>query len=216
MLMLTKYLQSPAGCMAIAYGNIHLRGDINTLSKRILRECGTDSSYALRIKAPLIYSLIRRHKPKLMVETGVQNGISTYFILKAMYENNFGKLISIDLPFSKGSIREYDGHKDTSWIPKGKLPGWVVPESLKSRWRLILGDSKDILPKLHLNGLDFFMHDSEHSYKVQKFEYEWAYSNILKGVIASDDIEWGSAWDDFLTKYNLPIIVYPYAYTIKE
>mgnify|MGYP001626460673 CR=1 FL=1 len=84
------------------------------------------------IKEIAIYLIVKKYKPKLMVETGVANGVSTYFILKAMHENKMGKLISIDYPNynPKGYINE-DGKPDAVFIPQGKEPGWLIPTKLK-------------------------------------------------------------------------------------
>ena len=63
---------------------------------------GDFKKYAIGASAGLkevaLYLLVRKYKPKVILETGVANGISTYFILKALHLNGSGKLISIDYP----------------------------------------------------------------------------------------------------------------------
>ena len=79
----------------------------------------------------VLYFLVKKLKPKIVIETGVAAGVSSYFILKAMHENKKGKLISIDLPNytnSKGYINK-DGLVDKVYTPKTKGVGWVVPEN---------------------------------------------------------------------------------------
>jgi len=50
------------------------------------------------LEGPIIYTLIRCLKPRIVIETGVANGASSTFILSALEKNNLGKLYSIDLP----------------------------------------------------------------------------------------------------------------------
>ena len=71
----------------------------------------------VRLLSPsVIYAIVRALKPKLFVETGVQNGISTYFILSALERNGYGMLHSIDI-------------QET--LQDGKKVGWLVPDELK-------------------------------------------------------------------------------------
>ena len=150
-----------------------------------------------------LYSLLRKLKPDLAVETGVCNGVSTAFILLALHENGKGRLYSIDLPEVAG--RHYE--EGTFWlgkggavIPEGEEPGWMIPPYLKDRWDLILGKSQDELPPLlaRLGSIDFFLHDSEHSYECMWFEYNEAYRVLrVGGVLMSDDIIWNGAFQRF-------------------
>lgn len=50
----------------------------------------------------LLYVLARALKPEVVVETGVANGISSSFILKALDENARGRLCSVDLHCREG------------------------------------------------------------------------------------------------------------------
>ena len=80
-----------------------------------------------------LYGLVRGLGPRVAVETGVCNGVSTAFLLLALERNGSGELHSIDLPEVAGE--EYA--KETFWdgkggavIPPGKEPGWMVPAEL--------------------------------------------------------------------------------------
>jgi Methyltransferase domain len=141
-----------------------------------------------------LYAVMRRLRPQIAVETGVANGFSTAFLLQALEENGDGELHSIDLPREVG--REYaagtfyDG-KGRAGIPPGTQPGWLLPERLKERWSLILGRSQDELPSLlgRLGTVDFFMHDSEHSFECMWFEFHQAWPRLRGGgVLVSDDV----------------------------
>jgi hypothetical protein len=48
--------------------------------------------------AATTYALVKILKPATVVETGVGAGVSSWTILKAMEENERGRLVSIDLP----------------------------------------------------------------------------------------------------------------------
>jgi predicted O-methyltransferase YrrM len=180
----------------------YLRKQLATrYSERDIKNFSIGASVGLKEVA--IYLIVRKFKPRFMVETGVANGISTYFILKAMDDNGFGRLISIDLPnYNKKGYITSEGTCDGVYIPKEYKPGWVVPASLTKRWSLLLGKSKEKLPTI--NGkIDAFYHDSEHSYDNMMFEFEWAYSHLkVGGILLADDTNRNSAFTDFCRKYN--------------
>jgi len=50
----------------------------------------------------LLYAMVRALKPEVVVETGVANGVSSSFILKALDRNSRGRLYSIDLHYREG------------------------------------------------------------------------------------------------------------------
>jgi predicted O-methyltransferase YrrM len=150
-----------------------------------------------------LYRLLRELEPEVAVETGVCNGVSTAFLLLALEDNRKGILHSIDLPEVAGEEYEegtfWDG-KGGAVIPPGKEPGWMVPPGLRERWRLVLGRSQDELPPLlqRVGDIDFFMHDSEHSYECMSFEFRTAWAALRDGgVIVADDVNVNDAWDEF-------------------
>ncbi len=140
-----------------------------------------------------LYLLVRGSAPGRVVETGVNRGRSTTAILRALAHNGSGHLTSIDLPTNDPSGRvNSDGRADLAHVPPG-LTGCEIPEYLRPRWTLILGDAREELPKLE--GYDFFFHDSDHSYEHQRWEYWTATYNLTKGgILASDDINWSPAF----------------------
>lgn len=146
----------------------------------------------------ILYFLIRKLKPKQVVETGVAGGISSGFILQAIKDNGVGRLYSIDLPFQWYCYGESELHLDS--LPAGKMSGYLVPESLRKNWKLIIGDTKRELPKLmkKLGKIDLFFHDSEHTYDTMLFEYNLVWPKLTKnGVLVSDDVEFTEAFNDF-------------------
>jgi predicted O-methyltransferase YrrM len=150
-----------------------------------------------------LYAIVRTLRPIVAVETGVANGFSTAFLLQALDANGEGHLHSIDLPREVGRAYEpgtfYEG-EGRAGIPPGSEPGWLIPAELRDRWTLILGRSQDELPPLlgRLGTMDFFMHDSEHSFDCMWFEFDAAWPRLRDGgVLVSDDVNSTPAFPRF-------------------
>jgi predicted O-methyltransferase YrrM len=163
-----------------------------------------------------LYAVLRKLRPRVAVETGVCNGVSTAFLLLALAENREGSLHSIDLPEIAGEAYEpgtfWDG-KGGAVIPFGKEPGWMVPAGLRDHWQLELGRSQDVLPPLleRLGTIDFFMHDSEHSEACMRFEFGSAWAALREGgVLAADDVNANDAFPRFASTHGRkPIAIGP-------
>jgi len=153
----------------------------------LLKNRGINTVSDVSNVAIFLYYIVRIKKPELMIETGVATGLSSFFILKAMSENNFGKLVSTDIRYDAGEI---------------------VPDYLRNRWNFILlkRDNKNQFKKF-INGfdkIDIFFHDSDHSYWWQNLEYVYSFEHIKKGgLLVSDDIDNSYAFLDFVKKNKL-------------
>ena len=146
-----------------------------------------------------VYMVVRFATPKVVLETGVFDGESSAVILQALADNGEGELISIDLPAVHAIQYSTSGMRETV-IPPGLSPGWVIPDSLRHRHRLELGDSRELLPDIleSSGALDIFMHDSLHTFDHMLFEYSTAWPHLRDGgLLLSDDILWNSAFHDF-------------------
>ena len=168
-----------------------------------VRKAGGEEVWGIvgRTNFLLLYSLVRAFRPKLIVETGVSSGSSSYAILQALHKNGRGVLYSIDYP--------------DAWSEKQKAAekesGWIVPDNLRYRWKFYLGRSQSILPGLlsHLREIGIFFHDSEHTYKNMWFEYNLAWNYIKKeGLLLSHDVTWNSAFFDFCKMKDVRPIVF--------
>lgn len=129
------------------------------------------------------YTLIRETRPKTILETGVGYGYMSAVVLEALNKNRYGHLYSTDVLEEVGIMT------------------WATD---KSRWRKFIGKPKTIFQDA-LNGIsgdiDIFIHDSDHSYKNMKYEFEKVYPRMSKkGWILSDDIIINDAYIEFCKK----------------
>lgn len=162
---------------------------------------------------PIVYyALVRLLQPDLIVETGVCDGFSSRFILLALERNGRGMLHSIDLPNQDVEL-DREGERQRDVLPNEKQTGWLVPESLKTRWQLHLGDARELLPKVlsDIGTPDMFIHDSLHTYDHMMFEFQTAWPFLkTSGILLSDDSDWNSAFLDFSQSVQCPTIMFNY------
>lgn len=164
------------------------------------------------INCYLIYIVIRCIKPKIVIETGVGPGGSSAFILKALEDNKDGILYSIDLPGNDACVYPKLGKNFNIHVPEGWQIGWLIPPWLKHRHYLIIGDSREELPKLlsKINKVDIFLHDSLHTdeHILMEFNTVFPYMN-KKGVLLCDDVNeyWSLAFIKFCETKKIPYII---------
>ena len=155
----------------------------------------------LRLYRSLLYLLTRAFCPEVFVETGVLNGFSSAFVLLAMQHNSAGTLHSIDLPPVDERIRM----QGTGPLPHGKAPGWAIPDGLRTRHRLSLGDARVLLPQIleRQGSIDVFLHDSDHSYEHMMLEMALAWPCLRQGGwLLCDNVEQNRAFSDFVCGVN--------------
>jgi len=137
----------------------------------------------------LLYTAVRALEPTIAVETGPFNGASTTFILAALERNARGRLLSFDLDDAVDAIGVP--------LPAGQQPTWLVPDELRPRLDLVLGDARSTLaPRLRAVGqIDFFFHDSLHTFRHMWFEYRLAWRYLADGgLLVTDDAHWTQAF----------------------
>ncbi|MBI3087371.1 MAG: class I SAM-dependent methyltransferase [Candidatus Omnitrophica bacterium] len=155
-----------------------------------------------------LYVAIRCAAPRLILETGVFDGYSSAVMLKALDENGAGELISIDLPAVTTIQGSTHGMPDTA-LPPGHQPGWLIPNRLRGRHTLMLGESRAVLPTALVRAprIDFFLHDSLHTHAHQSYEYAAVWPHLAEGgVLASDDIFWSPAFHQFCRAQRRPYV----------
>jgi predicted O-methyltransferase YrrM len=144
----------------------------------------------------LLADIIRRERPLVVVETGVESGFSSEHFLVALDDNKSGHLYSCD-PAPSGF---YDANP-----------------IVHPRFTFLRERSYTALDKIwaETGRIDLFLHDSDHSYECQTYEYEFAWAHVKKGgIIATDDPGWHivpqpglpqephGAWDNFLARHH--------------
>ena len=145
----------------------------------------------------LLYVATRAVRPSTVVETGPFNGASSAFLLRALEDNGDGRLHSFDLPEARDAL----GH------PAGREPGWLVPDELRHRFEVTLGDTRETLrPALgRLGEIDLFFHDSLHTARHMLFEFRAAWPHLRAGgVLVSDDVFWNPAFLLFTRLHRVP------------
>ena len=142
-----------------------------------------------REEGEALYTFIKENKIKQVVETGINWGFTSYYILAALPED--GKLYSFEL---RNAV----------------YTGMVVPEIWHNRWQRIFGPTQETLQPFFLNheGIDFFFHDSCHDFTTQLFEYKAALAFVR--YIGSHDIKLMGppyAWDNFINHTQAKVLV---------
>lgn len=170
------------------------------------------SVFEMRLYRILLYVVLRAVKPQLAIETGVLHGLTTAFLLRALERNEHGRLISIDLPsYPHSGPSNKDGYDQV--LPAGKQPGWAVNKLRHAeRWDLRLDASTVVLPSLgqSVEGLGFFVHDSEHTFKTMWFELDWAWERLVKGgVLVCDNIEASTAFHEYARRVARDAMTFP-------
>ncbi len=118
----------------------------------------------------LWYVVARAVKPRLVVETGIFDGLGSLMLLRALERNAAdgvdGRLVSVDLD------------------PEA---GWIVPERLRGRWEPVFGDIlTDLEPALRGREVDMLIHDSVHEEGFQRFEFGLALANAADPLYLVD------------------------------
>ncbi|MEM3670805.1 MAG: class I SAM-dependent methyltransferase [Thermoprotei archaeon] len=171
-----------------------IQDDFDPVAKTISSKLGKLSLWAVdEEERKALFSTVRLLDPKLVVETGVGSGVSSTCILSATPRCS---LHSIDLGVKYGEEdRQYE-------------VGFVVPDSLRNRWTLHLGDARTLLPKVldQLGRIEMFFHDSTHTYEHVWFELSTAWPRIKRGVVVVDNSDWTKAPEDFARSVNQPLI----------
>jgi hypothetical protein len=128
---------------------------------------------------PLIYFHCRIIKPKIVVETGVAAGWSSFAILESLRINGQGKLYSSDFPYFRLKNPE-------------QFIGYVVPESIRNNWYLDIRGDGIAIPEIcnKVQNIDIFHYDSDKSYSGRLFAIKQIQKKLsLNSIVIFDDIQ---------------------------
>ena len=131
-----------------------------------------------------LYALIMERKPKCIVETGVANGLTTNLIMAAL--DTYG-----------GVLHSFDINPQCKSVYKGG-GNWnfhLLSRNYKKQVREVVDSIENI---------DIWIHDSDHSFSWQSFEYTIAASKLKenKGILVSDDIDCTTAFGRLIRSLN--------------
>jgi predicted O-methyltransferase YrrM len=146
--------------------------------------------------AQTCFAIARGLRPTLAVETGVCYGVTSSHLLQAMQQNGLGHLHSVDLPPLARNADQYVGA--------------LIPTPLRKRWTLHRGNAQRLLPPLlkQLGQIDFFLHDSLHTYEHMSFEFAAAWAALRPGgLLMSDDIEGNRAFLEHAVRPDVRVAV---------
>lgn len=140
-----------------------------------------------------LYYFIIKNNIKTIVETGVAHGFSSWYFLEALKETE-GVLYSIEAKLQTVLV-----------VPKELCKSWIIYEKVCPQYLY------EILRKLKT--VDFFWHDSDHSFGCQFGEYVFAdMFNI--SFIGSHDIKRSGAWEAFLKLFDYKEIISGYKHGV--
>ena len=148
----------------------------------------------------ILYFLVRKFYPKIIVETGVAAGWSSLSILRALHKNRVGKLFSSDFPYFR--IKNPEQFIGIVAQNEPNLEHWVLD---------IRGDDitlPEFAKKLADFSIDLFHYDSDKSYSGRAKALEVMKNKFSENtIIIFDDIQANLHFRDFVTDRNVNFTV---------
>jgi Methyltransferase domain len=133
------------------------------------------------------YAIVRARKPKLVVETGVHDGLGSAVLLRALQRNAAdgvdGMLVSFDI---------------------NEQAGWLIPDFLRSRHELEIGSAPACFVEAFKGRrVDLFVHDSDHGFEHEMAEFEAIAPLCAPNAVLITDNAFGAAFPDFCERLGL-------------
>lgn len=128
----------------------------------------------------LIYHLTDHVQATRAIETGVSAGWSSLAFLLSMTKRAGSMLVSTDMPYPGSSQAAQE------------CVGIVVPDHMRSSWKLIDAPDRDSLPQALklLPEIDIAHYDSDKSYAARLWAYRQLWAALRTGgILISDDID---------------------------
>lgn len=118
----------------------------------------------LKDDALALYAIIRKVKPRLVVETGTYQGYSSHVIIEALKSNEVGEFVTCDVDDYRVFVNDFD----------------------KEKYRFLIGPSEKNLKTIPFDKVDIFFHDSNHHYDNVRFEIDTAVINKVPLILCHD------------------------------
>ena len=132
------------------------------------------------------HAIARTLKPKLIVETGVDDGLGSLVLLRALERN-----AKEDAP---GQLLSFDINPTSGWIV-GEHPLWELRIESTTAGLSMLDERPPV---------GIFIHDSLHTYEHERFELETAALHLAPvGVMITDNAHGTHALSDVCEKVGL-------------
>ena len=144
----------------------------------------------------LLYWIAEHLKAEKVVETGVAYGWSSLALLLSLVKRKGARLISTDKPYVNRNNDKY--------------VGCVVPTESRSQWQILSGADRDVLPKAleKFKPIDMCHYDSDKSYEGRMWTYPRLWKSLRSGgCFISDDIGDNTAFKDFFSHVDVPLII---------
>lgn len=143
----------------------------------LIKKRSSESEVYSRISDPVFrpgrrlgwYALVRALKPEVVVETGVDKGLGALVFTSALRRNA-----------AEGRRGRYYG------LDLNPYAGFLFAEPYTEFGELLCGDSLKILARFK-RPIDLFIHDSDHSKRHERLEYEAVASKLAPGSIVLSD-----------------------------
>jgi hypothetical protein len=132
------------------------------------------------------YAIARLTLPDVIVETGIHDGLGSTLLLRALELNSREHAV-------EGELISFDPRPEA---------GWLVSKSLRHRWDPWYVTSQEGMGEaLSARQVDFFIHDSDHTYEVEEFEFKTVLEHAAtRCVLLSDNSHATSALRDMASE----------------
>ena len=200
-----KWASSNAVRYVDVFKKLGLKGNLKGLDKNTIAEgLRLQNKSSLKMGGAahihLLYDCVRLIKAKRVLETGVAYGWSSLSILKALHDNQKGRLYSIDMPYP---VKNNE-----------KNVGIVVPNYLKKKWKLIRRPDRpgiNIGLKKAGGKIDLCHYDSDKSWWGRAYAYNILWNSLKSnGVFITDDIQDNLYFFEFVKKKSSKFAIVEY------
>jgi predicted O-methyltransferase YrrM len=148
-------------------------------AKRAAHEMGVAGMMVSPVEGKILYTLLRLHKARTVVEVGGLTGYSALWMARALPED--GQLFSLEMNAQRASVAEQN----------------FESAGIGRKIRVIVGDAQQNLPSIERHGpFDAIFIDANKS--AYPDYLRWAEDHVRVGglIIGDNTLLWGQVWKD--------------------